>query len=329
MNVLITSAGRRTSLLRAFQKQTAARGGGTFAGDMDPLAPALYLADRGFVLPAVEDPSYLETLLAIVQDHAVLLLVPTIDPELPLLAEHAEAFRGIGCTPLISSAELVRIAADKATTLSRFSELGIRTPRSWLPEELAEETLPERLFIKPRDGSASRDAFPVQRDDLLARLRYVPNPMIQEYVDGREITIDALIDLHGIPIHSVPRLRIRTLAGESIQGVTLPDAAIREWTVKLLHAVADLGGRGAMTVQAFLTPEGPLLSEINPRFGGGFPLAHEAGAHYPEWILQMLEGRAIAPRFGEYETGLHMTRYYVEELVRRPMTTGDDVDEES
>ena len=203
----------------------------------------------------------------------------------------------------------------------------IRTPRSWLPDGLEGVSLPDQLFIRPRDGSASQNAFRADREHLAARLPDVPNAIIQEYVDGREITIDALIDFDGNPIHYVPRLRVRTLAGESIQGVTIPDDDIRDWILKLLHAVAGLGGRGAMTLQAFLTARGPVFSEINPRFGGGFPLAQRAGGHYPEWLLQLLEGRPLKPRIGDYEKGLYMTRYYVEEFTRQPFGTGDDPDE--
>jgi carbamoyl-phosphate synthase large subunit len=316
LNVLISSAGRRASLLRIFQKETAGRGSVTFAGDMDPLAPALQLADRSIVLPPLNDQGYVDNLLSIVSREAIRLLVPTIDTELRLLAEHAERFREIGCTPLISSLGLVDIAGDKWLGMNRFAELGIATPRSWRPSELEGVSLPDRLFIKPRDGSSSVDAIAVDRDDLIARLAFVQNPIVQEFVDGPEITIDALIDFSGEPIHYVPRLRLRTLGGESIQGVTISDQDIRDWVLELLRVVAELGGRGAMTLQAFLTPDGPVFSEVNPRFGGGFPLAHAAGGHYPQWIMQMLDGEKLAPRIGDYEVGLHMTRYYDEEFVR-------------
>ena len=316
MNVLITSAGRRVSLLRAFQEQTAARNGGTFAGDRDPLAPALHLADDAFVLPPIEDPTYIDALLSIVKRRKIKLLVPTIDTELPFLAANAHAFQSIGCTPLISSKKLVDISGDKWLTVSTFSELGFRMPRSWLPGTAEKGVLPEALFVRPRAGSASQNAFRADRDDLEARLPGIERPIIQEYIEGREITIDALIDFDGNPVHYVPRLRLRTLAGESIQGITISDEDLGDWILELLHAVARMGGRGAVTLQAFLTPEGPVFSEINPRFGGGFPLAQEAGGRYPEWILRLLEGKAIPAKIGEYEKGLRMTRYFSEEFTR-------------
>lgn len=322
MNVLITSAGRRTSLAKAFREQTAARGGLLIAADADALAPTLHLADVAERVPLLSDAGYLDRVMEIVQRHSVRLLVPTIDTELPLLAANVERFREQGCTALISSQELVRISRDKALTMEAFASRGIRTPRSWLPDQLDEAELPEQLFVKPRDGSASKHAYAVDREDLPNLVVRVPNAIIQEYVPGQEITIDALLDLEGVPLHYVPRKRIRTVGGESIQGVTIPDEGFRDWMLKLLGAISDLGGIGPMTLQAFLAGEGdPVFSEVNPRFGGGFPLGHAAGGRYPEWILRMLDGERIAPRIGDYRRGLCMTRYYSEVFISEPISS--------
>jgi carbamoyl-phosphate synthase large subunit len=150
----------------------------------------------------------------------------------------------------------------------------------------------------------------------------VPHPIIQEEIVAPEVTIDALLDLSGRPIHYVPRLRIRALAGESIQGVTIADDELRAWILSVLNVVSSLGGRGPVTLQAFLTPEGPVFSEINPRFGGGFPLTLQAGGRYPEWILTMLEGGELATRIGEYQRDLYMTRSYTEIFTEEPLWRG-------
>jgi carbamoyl-phosphate synthase large subunit len=81
---------------------------------------------------------------------------------------------------------------------------------------------------------------------------------------------------------------------------------------------SKLGAAGPLTIQAFLTSDGPVLSEINARFGGGFPLALAAGGAYPAWLLDLVDGRAVTPRLGEYESGLYMTRYHVEVITRTP-----------
>lgn len=321
MNVLITSAGRKISLVKAFREHASKRGGAVIVADADPLAPTLYEADRAAIVPRLDDPVYLDRLMQVVQGHRAGVLIPSIDTELAIFAANADAFRDRGCTPLISSQELVRVCRDKALTMEIFASRGIRTPRSWLPEQLAGAKLPERLFVKPRDGSASKHAYAVDRGDLEELLGSVPNAIVQEFVPGQEITIDALLDLEGTPLHYVPRKRIRTLSGESIQGVTIPDEDFRDWMLKLLGAIGDLGGIGPMTLQAFLSEDGdPVFSELNPRFGGGFPLAYAAGGLYPQWILQMLEGRHLAPRIGEYRRDLYMTRHFAEIFTSKPVT---------
>ena len=179
--------------------------------------------------------------------------------------------------------------------------------------------LPEQVFVKPRSGSASQDTYRISRDHLEGVLPLVPDPIVQEVLSGPEITIDALLDLAGRPIHFVPRRRIKTLGGESIQGVTLAhDVAFEGWIELVLKVSASLGAIGPLTLQAFLTEAGPVLTEVNARFGGGFPLAMAAGGAYPSWLLDMVEGRAIEPRLGDYEPGLFMTRYNIEQYTRRP-----------
>lgn len=317
--VLITSAGRRTSLLKAFLTAAHARNWRVLAGDRDPLAPTLYLADSALQLPSLHDPIYIPRLLELVREQSIRMIVPTIDTELAMLAQHAAEFQQERCLAVISAPRLLAIAGDKWLTGQAYSARGIRTPRSWLPESIAMAELPEQLFIKPRDGSASLHVYAVTRSELQRKLADVPNAIVQEALRGKEITVDALIDLQGKPIHYVPRVRIRTVGGESIQGVTIAGDDIRDWLMRCLEVTAELGGMGPITLQAFLTPDGPVLSEVNPRFGGGFPLTYAAGGNYPEWLIEMVEGRQFNPCFGQYQRNMYMTRYYTEHFTTKPL----------
>jgi len=319
MNVFIASAGRRTSLVLAFKQAVLPREGRVYAGDMDGLAPALYLADEAVRLPRISDPDYIETLLDLVERYRIRLLIPTLDTELLLFAQAREAFAERGCLALVSSPELIHITADKWDTGRVFEERGISVPPSWLPEGLDREALPENLFVKPRSGSASQHTYATHRGNLDVVLPRVPNPIIQQEIRAPELTVDALLGLDGTPLHYVPRLRIRTLGGESIQGVTVSDTELRDWLLQVLAVVSELGGIGPFTLQLFQTEDGLLLSEINPRFGGGVPLTFRAGGRYPEWLMQQLAGCPAAPRIGQYQVGLYMTRTYTEHFVEAPL----------
>lgn len=314
MNVLLTSAGRRVALLGAFRE--AAQPGRLFAGDRDALAPALYHADEAFRLPEVTEEAYVPHLLDLVARRAIGLLVPTIDSELPKLAEAAAAFEARQCRVAISTPAFVEMTADKWETLQAFAAAGFDTVASWLPG--SDAALPARLVVKPRRGSASRHVLAVPRSTLDAALALVPEAIIQEALTAPEITVDALFDFAGRLLHFVPRLRLKTLAGESIQGVTLREASLDRWLAEVLAHAGTLGARGPLTLQAFLTDGGPRLSEINARFGGGFPLTRAAGGDYPAWLVQLAHGEPVAPRLGQYRAGLYMTRHHTDHFLETP-----------
>jgi len=319
-NVLVLAAGRRTSLVRAFSEAAHERGGQVVAADVDGLAPALVMADEAVRSLRTDDPGYVDDVLATTVRRGIGLVIPTIDTDLPILAREQARFAAVGCRVAISTPAFVDVTQDKYRTGLTFGALGIAVPRSWIPPLPPLSELPERAFVKPRAGSASQDAFRVERDELATILGRVADPIVQELLQGPEITIDALLDLRGRPIHYVPRRRIRTLGGESVQGVSLDhDPAFESWIEGILERCRGLGAIGPLTLQAFRTPEGPVLSEINARFGGGFPLALAAGADYPRWLLAMVAGDTVEPRLRAYEPGLFMTRYHVEHFTRRPL----------
>lgn len=318
MNALLTCAGRRVSLLKEFARAVHKRNGIIAAADVDALAPTVLLADVAVRMPPLHDTDYIAHLEEIVTELQIHLIVPTIDIELLLLASNRDRLSRLGCTTLVSAGSLITILRDKYATARLFAENGISVPSSWIPETIDMEVLPKRVIVKPRDGSASKHIYRIDKTQLDAILPMVPNPMVQEIIEGPEITIDGLLDLEGCCVHYVPRLRAKVLAGESVESVTLDDTDMEEWLLAVFEVLGRMGGMGPITIQAFLTGNGPVLSEVNPRFGGGVLLAFAAGGHYPEWILQMLEGKPTPSRIGDYKKGLWMTRHHVEIFTEQP-----------
>lgn len=180
MNVLVAAAGRRTTLVAAFAKAAHARGGQVFASDVDPLAPALFQADDALRMPATPDPGYLADLLDAVGRHAIRLIVPTIDTDLPVLASNRASIEAVGCRVAVSSVDFFAVTLDKRAAGDAFRDAWIAVPRSWsIPVEQPNE-LPDRVFVKPRRGSASLDTYEVDRRDLATVLARVPDPIVQE-----------------------------------------------------------------------------------------------------------------------------------------------------
>jgi len=306
-------------LVTLFSDVLAKIGGTVVVADADGLAATAHMGVEAFRLPRVAAANYEEAVLELVEEQGISAIIPTIDTELAALSQMAGSLDGLGCRAIVSGAELLGVAADKEQTSQAFGKAGFQVPRSWSVESaLSDESLPENLFVKPRFGSASQGAQAVSREQLPLVLAGIDRPIVQENITAEEVTVDALLDFDGKPVHYVPRSRLKTLGGESVQGVTIDDQDISEWIMDVLHALSDMGGMGPLTIQYFATVGGPTLLEVNPRFGGGFPLGHAAGGLYPEWIVSALIGEPMQPRLGEYERGLYMTRALAERFVRHP-----------
>ncbi len=125
---------------------------------------------------------------------------------------------------------------------------------------------------------------------------------------GEEYTVDAFVDFDGKVRSVVPRLRLETRAGEVSKGMTVKNISIIETTRRVAEQLP--GALGCLTIQCFLTPAGDLkYIEINPRFGGGFPLSIAAGADFPRWIIEMMLGRDPVIELDGWQDGTVMLRY--------------------
>ena len=320
MNILVLSAGRRTSLVTLFKGALLPLGGSVVAADIDGLAPAALIADSAFCVPRVQDPAYKEAILDLVSTNRISAVIPTIDTELAPLEGMKVALGELGCVAVVGDSELLRVAADKLITAASFGDAGFRVPRWWHEGE-ADQAVEAgcELFIKPRFGSSSADAYAVDPGQLISTMTQVDRPIIQERIRAPEVTVDAFLDFDGRPIHYVPRRRLKTVGGESVQGVTIDDEESGDWLRSVMEHLSALGGIGPVTIQYFDDDDGPILLEVNARFGGGFPLGHAAGAVYPEWIVTLLRGEKVEPSLGSYERGLYMTRTLTEQFVSSPL----------
>lgn len=336
VNVLFTSAGRRVELLRAFRRAYDALGlaGQIVAVDIDPLAPALQVADRPSIVPRLSDPAYIPALVEICQREQVSLVFPLIDPDIPVLAAHREALESTGARLAVVSPQAAETTADKWLTQQFFRSLDLPTPRSWLPQQLDDARNPVLaqkpdfspvfpVFIKPRRGSAAQHTFKVNEAAELAFFsRYVPDPIVQEFLPGPEITCDVVCDLDGTLLGVCQRQRIEVRWGEVAKGVTVSDARILDACARIARALPAVG---PITVQCMLKEGVPHFTEINARCGGGLPLAIAAGVDAPRWLLARTAGLPVEiPALGEYQVGLAVTRYdqsfFLEQTARERFT---------
>lgn len=310
VNVLFTSVGRRVELLRAFRRafQALELPGHIVATDIDPLAPGLQLADRPYIVPRLSLPDYIPALTEICFREHVNLVFPLIDPDIPVLAAHRLVLQATGARVAVVSPEAATTTRDKWLTSRFFAEQGLVVPRSWLPDQVDPAQLEYPVFIKPRSGSAGQSAFKINdARELAFFVDYVPNPIIQEYLPGPEITSDVICDLDGEVLGVVSRRRIEVRWGEVAKGVTVYDPTIIEACVKIAHALPAIG---PITVQCMLRDGKPCFTEINARLGGGVPLGIAAGVDSPRWLLARAAGLPMeVPPLGSYRAGLYLTRF--------------------
>ncbi|HYR95795.1 MAG TPA: ATP-grasp domain-containing protein [Candidatus Binatus sp.] len=311
-NVLLTSAGRRVALLRAFRDAVAALGGGrVLAADARPSAAALHEADKHFLVPRCDGPDYVPALLEICRREDVVLVVPTIDTELPVLAGARDAFARSGVLVAVSGPATVDIAFDKAETAAFLARAGIPAPtRLDLRAALAGRNGFEfPVVLKPRFGSGSVGVHVVRDlEELRFYAKRVPWPLLQAHAPGAEFTLDVLVAPDRRVACVVVRHRFETRAGEISKGWTLRDPVVEEWGRRLAEGLPDAAG--PLTLQCFKHPDGRVaFIEINPRFGGGFPLSLHAGADYPRWLLEWALGRPSTARADGWRPDVAMLRY--------------------
>jgi carbamoyl-phosphate synthase large subunit len=306
--VLFTCAGQRVDIVTAFREAGAT----TVAADVDQLAPALYHADHHAIVPRVDDPFYIEALRNLVELHEARLIVPLTDLDHLVLAQARESLGG--AVVLVPGIETIERCSDKYRAHTFFEEQGIGSPPTWLPTELPGHIrLP--VLVKARDGFGSRHIYRADNQtELDFFLRYTTaESMVQAVCHGEEFSIDVFCDLDGRCLAAVPRTMIESKGGESIKGMTIKDADLIAFGVRVSEALRIIG---PANVQCFREPDGELqVTDVNPRFGGGFPLPTAAGSRYPELALALAAGERLEPRLGDFRAGVLMTRFFSQVIL--------------
>jgi carbamoyl-phosphate synthase large subunit len=316
-NILITSAGKRVSLLNAFKKELKAifPDKKVFATDYNPqLSAACMIADGWFKVPSLNSHNYVNELIKICKDNKISLIIPTIDTELLLLAENEALLNANSINVVISSLVIINKCRDKRLIHDFFKSNGID-----VAEEYCKDNLKFPLFIKPSDGSRSVDTFLIEEITDLTDYHFQNDKfMFLEYIDqseNDEYTCDAYYGKDSELKCVVPRKRIEVRDGEVNKGKTEKNELVNY--VKENLKVVE-GARGCLTIQFFLNKitSRKVAIEINPRFGGGYPLSYLAGANFPKWIIEEYLLDKKLTYFEDWEDNLLMLRYDDEVLIR-------------
>lgn len=286
-NILITSAGKRVVLVQIFQQTLKDLGleAKVFTTDMRPMmAPACIVSDEGIKVSPCTADGYIDELIQICQSRNIGVVIPTIDPELMVLAKNRQRFLEMGVEIVLSDEAFIKACRDKRQTRLYLQNIGVDVPRA---VDKYHPTFP--MFVKPYDGSLSRDVHVVQNQrELTQDMLENPKFMFMEYLDKndyKEYSVDMYFGKDHCVKGIVPRERIEVRAGEINKGRTHKNEIVDF----LKDRMGCLPGvRGCICFQLFYREADHSIkgSEINPRFGGGFPLTYHAKANYAEYIIR-------------------------------------------
>lgn len=299
--MLITSIGKRVGLINHLKQSFKIIG-----VDASDVNAARYFVDVFHKIPKVIEENYIISLLNICIEEKVDMLVPLYEGEFEILNEAKKKFEAINVKLVLSSRKVINICKNKEETYKFFTIHNIETPKVYDNNEINNiitygdiDKFP--LFIKPKDGMGSSNTFKINNmNELIFFKDYVKNPLIQEYIDGDEYTVDCLLDFNGQPVYIVPRKRVEVRSGEVVKSRTIHDIDIIDKTIEVINILNKLrngkkcGAVGPLTVQFFKTVSGKIyLLEINPRFGGGVPLSFECNADYGTALSKMISSEKI------------------------------------
>lgn len=312
MNILILSAGTRNKIVQYFKKELNGIGK-VVATDCSNLAPAIYDADKYYIVPRITDDNYIENIIDICKRERIDTLISLIDPELSLISKNIRLFNEIGVKPIISDFDEVEMCFNKYKMYEFLRKNNFNTPKSYINKEVFLEDLENKkisfpVFVKPVKGSASININEITNlDELEVIWKQADDLMIQEFMKGQEYGADVYIDMiSNEPVAIFTKMKIKMRAGETDKSVSVKDEKLFELIKKF---VKKAGFRGIIDIDIFEIDGEYYISEVNPRFGGGYPHAYECGVNVPKMINNNLNGNINEEQIGNYEENVYMMKY--------------------
>lgn len=312
MNILILSVGTRNKIIQYFKNENNGVGN-IIATDMSELAPAIYEADKYYIVPSIKDPNYIEKIIEICRKEKIKGILSLIDPELSILSLNEKKFKDIGVTIIGSSYEVCERALDKYEMFKWLSIHGYNCAKTYLDKDEFYQDYENGLidfpvFVKPNKGSASISISKVNNKETLDLLFLNEKDLIiQEFLDGQEIGADVYIDIISRDVVSIfTKKKIKMRAGETDKAVSFKDEKLFGLIEKF---VKEFGFLGQIDIDVFDVNGKYFISEVNPRFGGGYPHAYESGVNHMKLILNNLENKKNSSIIGNYKEKNYMMKY--------------------
>jgi carbamoyl-phosphate synthase large subunit len=312
VKLLISCIGRRGYIADYFRPHLHKNDSIIATGNSE-ITPGFKHCDASYLVPDITSPDYVPTLINLCREQKVDALLSLLDPDIDILSCYLDDFRSIGVVPVIPNSSVNEICFDKYQTYKFFQANGFHTPKTYIDfdeavNDIKKGKLVFPLMVKPRRGSASTNIFRARNSkELDAFFHYQPDMLIQEMISGQEFGMDICNDLQGKVLSVVPRTNIIRCFGETMQAETSDNEILLDEGLRLGET---LGHVGPLDIDCFIQDSKPFLIELNPRFGGVYPLSQLAGADFPGLIIKMLKREIVKPQIGHFQSGVVMMKKY-------------------
>lgn len=313
MNILFCSAGRRCELIKDF-RESMKNNGKILATDMNITAPAIYMADRFYIVPRINDKQYIPTILDICKKEDIQVLTTLIDPEIMVLAEHRQEFESIGVEVLTPYKSTAGICFDKFVMFKYLQSKNIDTVQTYgdissFANALGRGEISFPVFVKPRTGSGSVGARKVEgMGELEKAMTENPSLIIQEFMgDALDVDVDIYIDTCSKrPVSLFSKRKLSTTLGGANKTISFKDDRLVEFVKDALKVFEF---NGPIDMDLWYRDGKYYLSEVNPRFGGAYLHAYGAGVDFVKLIENNVQKIENEPCFGNYEENVVMMMY--------------------
>ena len=284
--LLVTSASRKIPLLKAARKALSKihPESQVIAGDLDSTALSAQIGIDFMPMPPT-DENNLNELLAACKSKSISVVLPTRDGELVFWGENIEFFEKNGISVIISSPESLRRCLDKLEFFRFGNENSIPVICT---SEYIDQIDAQKLVVKERYGSgATAVGVFFDRDEARAYLGKLDQPIVQPFIEGIEISIDAWIDRNSVVKGVILRRRDLVKDGESQVTTTFSNPALAKHVEEIL---SKLNLCGPIVMQGIIDHENNFsVIEVNPRFGGASTVSLEMGLDSLYWsVLESL-----------------------------------------
>lgn len=313
MNILLTSAGRRTYLVEYFKKALCGQGKVYASNSIDTYT--LHQADGYVITPAIYDKEYINFLISYCKKNQISAIISLFDIDLPVLAKHKDEFEKEGIKVVVSDYNVTQICNDKWSTYEFLVRLGLPQTPSYLNlenlrKDIAEGVVNYPFILKPRWGMGSIGIYKACNEQELlvlyaklhkeifdTYLKYESQVdkdsciIIQQIIKGQEYGIEILNDLKGNYVSTFAKKKVAMRSGETDIAETVEPAPFED-IAKLISA--HLHHVAMLDVDCFVTETGErIVLEMNCRFGGQYPFTHNAGVNVPLQIIKWLNGEEV------------------------------------